>query len=145
MERSLAEALADPAFAREARDYGLGATGQGIEQGTHTNAGNGNAGNTGNGGMPTDNARLREITQDRPNPQMPVYTLATPTPVNAAEMGRIQGGVSTDLSWHKDLVKIDRDVKEGLREKEQGRDQTGPQQEQQQDRQHTREPQGRGR
>lgn len=147
--RSLAEALADPAFAKEARDYGAGAAGHGVEQGRQANTGNasaGNTGNSGNGGMPTDNARLREISQDRPNPLTQSYTLATPTPVNAAEMGRIQGGVATDLSWHKDLVKIDRDLKEGFKEKENGHEQNGQQQQgQQQDRQHSREPQGRGR
>jgi hypothetical protein len=138
-KQSLAEALRDPAFAREARDYGAGASGQGVEQAGNTNGGNANGDNS------TNNMRFREITQDRPNPLAQTYTLATPNPVNATEQSRIQGAVSSDLSFHKDLIKIDRDFKEGLKGKEPGHEQAGQQQGQQQDRQQSREPQGRGR
>jgi hypothetical protein len=109
-------------------------------------ADNGNSGNNGSGGMPTDNARGRDITQDRPTPHLPTYTLASPTPVEASQQAAIKAAGGADLSWHKELVKAASALSgpdQGLAkdrgaEQVQGRDNAPVHQ-------HTRDPQGRGR
>ena len=102
-------------------------------------------GHASGGGMPTDNTRLREITQDRPNPVMPVYALATPTPVNATEQSTIRDNAGVDLSWHRDLMKTASPTAEAQKDMTKDRGQGQPEQTQQKQPEHTRDPQGRGR
>lgn len=106
---------------------------------------NNNGGNAGSSGMPTDNARFREVTQDRPNPAMPTYSLATPTPVIASDQAAIRDVGTTDLSWHRDLVKLGSAIEKGGPEQSKGNTAAQPAQGQAAQHEHTREPQGRGR
>jgi hypothetical protein len=144
METKTLEELAnDPVMGKEVRDISNFLHTSGVKEAApeNTNA-NGNTGNTGATG---DNERLREITQDRPSPHLQTYTLATPTPVIAAEQAAIRDGGKADLSWHHDLIKHGREIENPGPERSKEKSVEQPDQSHAKQPEHPRDPKGRGR
>ena len=140
-EKSFEEMLNDPVMGRAFQEIAQTLRAEGVSQGTQQN----NNGNTGSSGMPTDNARGRDITQDRPNPSMPTYELATATPVLASEQTAIRETGANDLSWHHDLKKEGAALDKGDQGQANENAAAKPTQGQAPQQEHGRDPQGRGR